>query len=98
MAATARTTRAAPGLALHLDLDREGADRPAEVLVAREGEAAPAAARQLDPRRPAEALGGEVDDVAGARIVEMAQAELDRIGAGGDRQLVHEALDREDVG
>ena len=86
----------APALALHLDLDREGAIT-GRILVTREGEAAPAAVRQLDPRLPAEALGGEVDDVAGARIGEMAQAKFDRVGAGGCRQLVHEALEREDV-
>src|SRR5436190_13555213 len=46
---------------------------------------------------PAEAVGRRADDLASARIVEMAQTKLNRIGLRGLRQLVDKALDREDV-
>src|SRR5689334_9851873 len=66
----------APRFALYFDFAREGAIG-GEVLVAREREAAPAPLRQARRCLPAEALRREIDDVAGARILEVAKAELD---------------------
>ncbi|OWK26061.1 hypothetical protein AJ87_47910 [Rhizobium yanglingense] len=47
---------------------------------------------------PAEFVGRELHDVAGTIIFQMTQAEFDRIGFGGNSQLVHGAFDREDIG
>ena len=95
IAATARSGADAAALAVDLDFDRDRAVG-GEVLVAREGEAAPAPALLL-VARPAEALGGRADHVARARVLEVPQPELDRIGLRRARELVHEALDREHV-
>jgi len=45
--------------------------------------------------RPAEAFGRCCDRVAGARVVEMAQAKIDGIGAGLMRQLGKSTADAE---
>jgi hypothetical protein len=46
---------------------------------------------------PAEALGRRHEDVARARIGELAQPERERILPAGNRELVHDRLDREHV-
>src|SRR6516162_9487189 len=91
-AATARTMRVA-GFAFDLHLAGDGAIG-GKVLVVGKGEAA-AAARQFTARsvRPAEPLRDGGNHVASARIIEMLQAKLHRIGAGRRRQFVHEAFD-----
>jgi hypothetical protein len=68
-----------------------------EVLVSREGKAATAPLGQLVALAPAEALGRQRDDVAGSRVLQMAQAKLDRIGTRRLGQFIHKALDREHV-
>ena len=57
----------------------------------------PAPSRLL-PGAPAGALCGRLDHGAGARVLEMAQAEGERVLAALGRQLVHERLDGEHVG
>src|SRR5207249_7759740 len=76
----------ATALPVELDLDRQG-HIGGEVLVARERTAA-AAAPLLLVLRPAKAIGGGRDDLAGARIIEMAQTEHERIGLRRTRKLV----------
>src|SRR5260370_477727 len=62
--------------------------------VPRNGWPGPQLARKT---RPAKAFGCGGDDVASPRVVEVAQPEIDRVGLARLSQLVHEALDREDV-
>ena len=50
------------------------------------------------PRLPIHHRGRALDDLDAARVLEPAQAKLDRIEAGRRGQLVDEALDREAVG
>ncbi len=95
MAATTRTGRTEPLSRFDFHFHRDGAVRR-EVLVAREREAAPASALLLKTR-PAEALGRRIHDVDRARILEVPQPEIDRIGLRRSRELVHEAFDREHV-
>ena len=52
----------------------------------------------LGRARPARDVARLFDHGAGARVVEMGEAEGDRVLVRGPRQLVHEALDGEDVG
>ena len=82
------------GRALHLGDD--GAIG-AEVLVAREADAV-AHALALAPRAPAGALGRGLQHGARARVLQVAQAERQRVLAALGRQLVHERLDGEHVG
>jgi len=44
------------------------------------------------------AAGGRLDHGPRARVLEMPQAKAHRISARGERELVHEGFDREDVG
>lgn len=75
----------AAGLAVDFDLGRDGAIN-GEVLVAREGKAVAAVLGRLSAGLPAEGLCRLADDVAAARILEMLDAEFDRIGARPQRQ------------
>ena len=85
------------GAAVHVDIG-DHRDVAREVLVLREREAAPARAVAFLPRLPARFLRARFDHRARARVLHVPQPELDRVGAGGDRQLVHERLEREHVG
>ena len=86
----------ATGLAIDRDLDRDGRIG-AQILVAREGKAAPVPLRQGRRLRPAEFAGGPGDDVAGPAVRQMLQAKRDAVDACGFGQFVHEAFDREHV-
>src|SRR6266508_3350104 len=86
----------AAAFALDLDLDcncRIGG----EILVACKAEAAAAVLRRPLAWPPAEALGGQLDDVARADVLQVPQPELDRVRVSRLRQLVHDALGREHV-
>src|SRR5438067_6004585 len=79
-----------PGISVDRDLCCYRRIGP-KVLVASEGETA-AITRPL-AIVPTEMFGRGHDHVASARIVKVAQPELDGIDAGGRGQLVHKALD-----
>src|SRR5262245_61662669 len=85
----------APAFAVDLSLAGDCRVR-GEVLVARETEAA-AAAGLPAVGLPAEALGGGAHHGLRAWILEVSEAEGDRIGARSRGELVHEAFDGEDV-
>src|SRR5690606_31364015 len=87
---------AAPArFAVDFHLDRDSAIG-GQRFVTRKAEASPPAVRQ-GFRRPAEALGGELDHIARPRVLKMPQPELHRIGARGLCEFIHEAFDGEDV-
>jgi hypothetical protein len=83
-------------LAIDHNLDRHGAIG-GKVLVLGKGKAAAAAVATFGTSGPAEPLGRGLHDGAGAAVRHMGKAEGQGIGAGGLRQLVHEALDGEDI-
>src|SRR3546814_11999431 len=59
---------------------------------------APSPAITTMPRRPAGPLRGRLDHRPGPRVLKMPQPELDGVRAGRLGKLVHEGLDRKDVG
>src|SRR5262249_22342253 len=91
----AQYTRAS-GVARHLYLHADCTVRR-KIFVAREGEPLPAPRRQLGHAPPVKALGCLDYDLAGALIVEMFEAKLNRVDIGRLRELVHEAFNRKYV-
>src|SRR5205823_7151663 len=85
------------GLMLDLELDRDRAIGFEIILVSRECKTKGAPRRQLGVHAPAEFFGRQLDNVDRPLVVEMLQAEFDRIDIGRRGKLVHEAFDREHV-
>src|SRR5207245_7240103 len=81
-----------------VDLDGRGHSAVAgEVLVFGKGESSTARTVPADTRSPARPLCCRLDHTTGARVLQVAETEVDRIGARCGRELVDEGLEREHV-